>query len=347
MIELPETTHDFIDAEPRSAAHRESPLIDLAFQAMCRVDTQYSPLVLVGDPETGLCHWVELARECTQHSGFGVETNLLIFRGREFNQAVSHAVTTNSLGEFRDRLAAQQVIVFEYPTHLQANSSAYGELMELIDRSVTADQLIIVILDLPQLDQSAKSDPLQSRLSAGLLLQIHEPPQRLKTSLLRNRLKHWIAQAEPTLIDGILQQHVPLWSKWESYVDRILADLIAHGEWPTDPEALLIEDPESVDPKAIAQQVARYFQVKWSDVRGHSRRQSLVRARSITVYLIREITNESFEAIGALLGNRDHSTIIHAYRKIELTRSSDDDLELSLQKICRSLRVSLPPKLNA
>lgn len=346
MIELPATTDEFIDARPLPAARSESPLVDLAFQAICRVDTQYSPLVLVGDPETGLGHWVELAQQCTKTQRLNTPTNLLVFRDREFSQAVSHAVTTNSLAEFRDRLSAHQLIVFEYPTHLHAHHSAYGEMMELIDRSTVGEQLIIVILDLPQLDQSSKSDPLQSRLSGGLQLQIHEPPQRLKTTLLRERLNHWISQAEPGVIDGILQQPVPLWSKWESYIDRIQADLVEYGEWPTHPEALLLDDPATLDPKVIGHQVARYCQVKWSDIRGHSRRQSLVRARSIAVYLLREITSESFEAIGTLLGNRDHSTIIHAYRKIQTARCSDEDLELSLQKICRLLGASLPPKLN-
>ena len=346
MIELPQTTHEFIDAEPRSAASGESPLVDLAFQAICRVDTQYSPLVLVGDPETGLNQWVELARECMSPLKLNSPTNLLIFRGREFNQAVSHAVTTKSLAEFRDRLSTHQLIVFEYPTNLQANHSAYVEMMELIDRSTDVDQLIIIILDLPQLDQSSKSDPLQSRLSAGLQLQISEPPQRLKTTLLRERLKHWIPSAEPGLIDDILQQHVPLWSKWESYVDRLQADLVEYGEWPTNPEALLLDDPATIDPKVLGHQVARHCQVKWSDIRGHSRRQTLVRARSIAVYLLRELTGQSFDAIGTLLGNRDHSTIIHAYRKIQTARCSDDDLDVSLQKICRSLGASLPPKID-
>ena len=344
VIDLSVNSHDCLISEVPNGPLGESSLVNLAFQAMSRIDTQYSPIVLVGDQEAGLCQWIDLAINLAKSLKSQTLISTFIFRGREFSQSVNHAVTTKSLGEFRERLDDHQIIIFEYPSHLKANQTAYAELTAMIDRARTTNQLIIVTLDTSPIDQESKGDPLLSRLSDGLLLKIAQPPARLKASYLNERLMAWLPDVDIKLIARIIQKPVATWSQWERCIEKIEADLVTTGHWPVDLEAYLTEEAEILEPKLIGQHVSRIGKVKWSDLKGHSRRQSLVRMRGVCIYLIRELTSTSFESIGNLLGNRDHSTIIHAYRKIESSRHNDVELEALLESVCRSLKTNLPDK---
>ena len=346
VIDLSANSHDFLISEVPNGLLGESSLVDLAFQAVSRIDTQYSPIVLVGDQETGLCRWINLAISLAKSLKSQNSISTFTFRGREFSQSVNHAVTTKSLGEFRERLDDHQIIIFEYPSQLKVNQTAYTELIAMIDRARTTDQLIIVTMEASLIDQESKGDPLLSRLSDGLLLKIAQPPVRLKASYLTERLAVWLPDVDTKLIAQILQRPIATWSQWKRCIEKIEADLMTTGHWSADLEAYLTEEVEVLEPKLIGQHVSRIGKIKWSDLKGHSRRQSLVRMRGVCIYLIRELTSTSFESIGHLLGNRDHSTIIHAYRKIESSRHNDIELENLLEDVCRSLKTSLPNKPN-
>jgi chromosomal replication initiator protein len=72
----------------------------------------------------------------------------------------------------------------------------------------------------------------------------------------------------------------------------------------------------------IKHEVARYYQISVEDLEGDSRERRVVCARQIAIYLARELTERSFPALGAIFGGRDHSTIMHAYRKAKALAES-------------------------
>jgi chromosomal replication initiator protein len=86
------------------------------------------------------------------------------------------------------------------------------------------------------------------------------------------------------------------------------------------------EEPAARDAGDIIERVADYFHLEKGDLLSRSRKQSVARARQIAMYLCRELTDESYAHIGSRFGGRDHSTVIHAYRKIEKALGSDSDL---------------------
>ena len=93
--------------------------------------------------------------------------------------------------------------------------------------------------------------------------------------------------------------------------------------------------------------LAKEFDLKVSDLKSNSRKQSIVMARGVSVYLNRELLGVSFLKIGSYLGNRDHSTIMHANRKIEKLISSDSDTneaDSSIQSIVFKLKQELTEK---
>jgi chromosomal replication initiation ATPase DnaA len=98
-------------------------------------------------------------------------------------------------------------------------------------------------------------------------------------------------------------------------------------------DQLIRNQPASVDPKRIIRATAQYFGLKLRNLTGTSRRKMDVLARSLAMYLIRELSGESFQQIGHHFGDRDHSTVIHACRKMAHQRLEDSETRQAILEI--------------
>ena len=88
----------------------------------------------------------------------------------------------------------------------------------------------------------------------------------------------------------------------------------------------------------IQKTVADYFKLRISDLISKRRYRSIVRPRQIAMALARELTNRSFPEIGAAFGDRDHTTVLHAYRKVEELRKIDSAIDTDYRNLLRRLR---------
>jgi len=180
---------------------------------------------------------------------------------------------------------------------------------------------------------------VRSRLSAGLMLQLLPPGDAAKQQILRQasgalgrllsdeaarRLAAGI-RGTPSDLFGALFELFADRSNWTGgdvrCVERYLGRLAARRP------AL----------RNILQAVAKYCAVPQKLIKSSSRRQSVVTARSITVYLSRELAGLSYERIGAALGGRDHSTIMHSHRKIERQLTRDLATRTAIEELSRTV----------
>jgi chromosomal replication initiator protein len=89
--------------------------------------------------------------------------------------------------------------------------------------------------------------------------------------------------------------------------------------------------------REIVAAVARYYRIPQAQLKSGSRRQSIVAARAMVIYLARELAAATYEQIGRALGGRDHTTIIHSFRKIEHERSREPALQQAIDELRRTL----------
>ena len=87
----------------------------------------------------------------------------------------------------------------------------------------------------------------------------------------------------------------------------------------------------------ILESVSKHFQISVADIRGLSRKAPIAHARHVAVFITREITRDSWKHIGALFGNRDHTSMMHGYRKIRELMNRDKELTSSVQSLIRDL----------
>ncbi|MFP4227782.1 MAG: helix-turn-helix domain-containing protein, partial [Salinivenus sp.] len=98
------------------------------------------------------------------------------------------------------------------------------------------------------------------------------------------------------------------------------------------------DEPRALDAADIIEEVADYFRLSSDDLLSRSRKQAVAEARQIAMYLCRELTDESYAHIGSRFGGRDHSTVIHAHRKIDEKMESEAGLREDVSALTSRLR---------
>ncbi|MCA9106563.1 MAG: hypothetical protein KDA83_14165 [Planctomycetales bacterium] len=338
----------------------ESPLIEVAFQALAQADNTFSPFVIVGPNAAGLSEWISLA--ISERTRDSKSLDVLVVSGKDFARSVGLATTTDTLIDFRERIDRADVLILEMVEPVADDSATCRELSSLLDRAMSqvvgektqvpeaegiptpARCVVLTTLRLPNQTAGWPSS-LSSRLLQGLSVSIGTPPRRLREARLKRRLQPWIAEIPAEVLEQWLVTPCATLAEWDQRLDQIVASL---SEESFDIDSLGATSfeasnvPAEIDPKQLLRVVAKLSELRVADLKGTSRRRSMVLARSVAIYLLRHLTSLSLEAIGKLLGNRDHTTVLHAVRKITEGRATDFDTERLIDRVCRELNVDPP-----
>ena len=322
----------------------ESPLIEVVERALCEGSVPFVPLLLYGANNSGLREWLRGVLESPQVRK--AWSSPLALGGKEFARAVGLAVTTDSLEEFRERLRNHDLIVIEQLEPMAEDAPTSRELCGLIETREAASGGLIITT--PRLPTHLHGYPpsLSSRLIGGLSVPIMSPPLRWRREMMRAAVGDAWDQFDEPLRETWLETPVASVDEWESLLSslaqRVQEGLGIAGDLMS-PASSSEEASDTIDPILIARTVAAATSLRLSDLKGTSRRRSTVLARSIAIYLIREWTGLSLEAIGQLFGHRDHTTVLHAYRKIAESRRVDPPTSHLIEVVCHELNLVPPP----
>ena len=285
-----------------------------------------SPIVLYGTSGTGK---TSLALELISE----LCTSPVIFSAADFDRRYRSAMEIDGMPEFRDKFLLSSGLLIDDLQCLAGKPAVQSELAGLIDRMVPLRIPIIFTADVNPLNLFDFSSQLISRLSQGTLLSLSPPGDAARYMILRDlaqlhqfiltdeainflvrrfgsstvpRMNHFFGQLALTIRCQQTQQD------FSSSADHQTIDLPLVSrlfELPPD-EMLMVAN-------GIIDIVAHKFRIKRKDITGTTRKQSVVMARSVAIYLVRDFLGSSFSWIGRLFANRDHSTVLHSYSKIK------------------------------
>lgn len=303
-----------------------------------QADETTSLLVFYGPSGSGKSH---LARGLTgwwqkHHPG----KRALCLTGAEFAQAYGEAVRDDCLSGFRIRLRQLTLLVVDDIQQLAAKRGAQDELRHTLD--ALADRRALVVVTARELPAHSRAllSGLRSRLSAGLNLSLALPGPRTRRVLVKR-----LAEARGlTVPDGALDK---LADAIKDGVPALLSalmelELAAQGErrWDAGHVRKLVAQRKTAGMpslRAIAGLTARYFGLTVAQLKSPMRRQALVTARGMAMYLARELTDKSLDEIGSFFGGRDHSTVLHSCRRVQKLVAEDRGTRLAAAELKRLL----------
>jgi chromosomal replication initiator protein len=303
-----------------------------------QVRATFLVLAIYGASGTGKTHLARgLARSWQEQHGNECAEYLA---AADFHHALADAIKTDTVSAFRRRLRGRILLAIDDVDRLPRDDYVQQELRYTIDACEENGGMIVVTSASPVGVVRTIEAAVRSRLASGLELRLAPPEEAA-----RQRLAHHVSAAlGRPLSEEAARRLAAGVTGTAGDVFGALFELSAELSRPIGSDVRAVEKyltsraARRPAIRSILQAVAKYYHVPQKVLKSSSRRQSAVSARAMVVYLARDLAGLSYERIGRALGGRDHSTIIHNYRKTAdaltrdgVTRDALVDLQRNLQ----------------
>lgn len=270
-------------------------------------------------------------------------TPVLYFTAVDFARAYAQGLAADDLQPLREQIQRADVLVIDDLHLIRDKPAAQDELAMRLDRRIRDDlPTILTCRRLPSEIRSMRP-LLASRSVPGLTVPIAIPAGQSRLQLIRELSLHHSVDLSEGLVQFLhrtIDQRLPARSL-DAAIKQIALWCRMHDA-PASQAALehAIETfgkSEEISLPEITSVVARYFRLRRTDLRSSSRKQNLVRARSLAMLLGRRLTSLSMHQIGDYFGGRDHTTVLHAIRKTESLLEQEGELKRAAEEIQEKL----------
>jgi chromosomal replication initiator protein len=323
---------------------------ELAFAATQRVAqhvaTQdaplFNPLFLHGGVGLGKTHLLHAVAWEIQN--YAPHKKVLYLSAEQFMYRFVRALRDKDMMSFKEQCRSVDVLMIDDVQFIAGKESTQEEFFHTFNALIEQRKQIILSADKSPSHMDGIDARLRSRLGWGLVVDIHPSTYELRLGILQAKAAESQVDVPQTLLD-YLAQHI---TSNIRELEGALMRLIAHAD--------LIGRPLSVDTARevlpdllkggrrkvtldhIQDCVVVHYGIDMSDLLSAKRDRRLVMPRQIAMYLAKQLTPLSLPDLGRAFGGRDHTTVLHAVRKIEAARQTDTDLSMALDKLTQTIR---------
>jgi chromosomal replication initiator protein len=281
----------------------------------------YNPLFVYGESGLGKTHLLHAIGHYAQNLYPGVRVRYV--NSEEFTNDFINSIRDDKASAFQRRYRDVDVLLIDDIQFLQGKVQTQEEFFHTFNTLHNSNKQVVITSDLPPKQLAGFEERMRSRFEWGLITDVQPPDLETRIAILRKKaigerlevrddVMEYIASRISTNIrelEGALIRVTAFASLNRQQVDLSLAEIVLKDLIPAD-------DTPEITSATIMAQTAAYFSLTMEDLCGSSRSRVLVNARQIAMYLCRELTDLSLPKIGQLFGGRDHTTVIHADRKI-------------------------------
>ncbi|MCA1198887.1 chromosomal replication initiator protein DnaA [Sphingomonas sp. R647] len=303
---------------------------------------RFSPLYLhsnTGQGKTHLMHAIGHAfmDACPDATAIYMPAERFMF---EFVRAVRERDTYS----FKARLRGVDLLMIDDLQFIAGKESTQEEFFHTVDEFMREGKRLVIAADRSPLALEGIETRLASRLGSGLAADIKPAELGLRRTILDRKLEDMAGATVPSEVLDLLATRI---SSSVRELEGALNRLVAYSQLNN--EVVTIEFAESVLGEAlrgsqrrvtideIQKAVSSHFDVKQLDLVSQRRAVAIARPRQIAMYLAKRLTTRSLPEIGRKFGNRDHSTVIHAVRRIEELRGTDSEIDGAVRSLMRQL----------
>lgn len=286
----------------------------------------YNPLMIYGGSGLGKTHLLHAVGHYVRSYYENVRVKYVTTE--EMTNHFINAISANRTNEFRRIYREVDVLLIDDIQFLESKIQTQEEFFHTFNTLHNAQKQIVMTSDRPPKALEALETRLRSRFEWGLITDIQPPDLETRIAILRRRAINQHLQVSPKVLEFIAENIRTNIRELEGALARVTAYSSLNRQ-PLDVSLaqMVLKDflpaggAASVNAQVIMNETANYFGVTVEDLCSTSRTQTLVTARQIAMYLCRELTEMSLPKIGAEFGGKDHTTVMHAVKKINRTMS--------------------------
>jgi chromosomal replication initiator protein len=305
--------------------------------------TSFNPLVIYGGTGLGKTHLMQaIGNYVLAH---GKARRVMYVSSEKFTVDFVDAIQSNRTSDFSNFYRSMDVLIVDDIQFLSGKEKTQDSFFHTFNELHQLGKQIVLSSDRPPKDLKGLDDRLLSRFQWGLTSDIQPPDLETRIAILRKKSVDDGIELPQDVVEFISANVTSNIRELEGCLISLLARASLEGREITldlarDVLKVVIGDVRSpITIETIQRTVCEYFSIPEDLLRAKTRKQEIVNARQIAMYLVKELTNASLKTIGLHFGGRDHSTVIHAYQSVEDQMRVDSKYQAHIQQIKRRLQM--------
>ena len=297
----------------------------------------YNPLFIYGGVGLGKTHLMQaIGNRILQNNR---NMNVVYVTSEKFTNQLIISIKDQKNDPFRNKYRNADVLIIDDIQFIANKERIQEEFFHTFNTLYENGKQIIISSDKHPRDIQFLEDRLKSRFEWGLTADISNPDYETRVAILKKK-----AQDEAIVIDNDILSNIA--TKIDSNIrelEGVFNKIVARASLTHNPITLELSEnvinefiskkEKVISSDSIQETVAKYFGIDKKDLAGDKRSKDIAHPRQIAMYLCREVANMSFPQIGVDFGNKDHSTVMHAYRKIEKEIKEKTNTKLIVESV--------------
>ena len=318
---------------------------ELAHAAARRVSTgdsaAFNPLFLYGGVGLGKTHLMHAISVELQH--MSPDLKVVYLSAEQFMYRFIQALRDKQMMNFKEIFRSVDVLMVDDVQFIAGKESTQDEFFHTFNALIDQKKQIVISADRAPGEIDGLEERIRSRLQCGLVVDLHPTDYELRLGILQEKVQNYrLKYTDLDIANGVLEflahKITTNVRVLEGALTRLFAFSSLVGRQITLDMAqesladILRASDRKVTMDEIMKKICHYYNVRMSDLLSPRRSRNIARPRQMAMYLSKNMTSRSYPEIGKQFGNRDHTTVMHAVRKIEELKSQDsqvsDDAEL-------------------
>lgn len=299
---------------------------------------KYNPLFIYGGVGLGKTH----LQHALGHHALDIRPHLRVsyVTSEKFTNDLIGAIRSQRMDDFRSRYREIDILMIDDIQFIAGKESTQEEFFHTFNALYQSGKQVVITSDRPPGAIASLEDRLRSRFEGGLIADVQLPDYEMRIAILRNKAEQLAMSLPPEVVEYIAQRDQSNIRELEGALNKVIARAQLCGEavsLPVAIEALAAVHGTTrrtaLGKHSIIVAVTKHFDVTMDDLTGRSRRRDIVVPRQVAMYLLHAETSASLMEIGELLGNRDHTTVMHGIKQIERALPTDSTLRSHLLQL--------------
>lgn len=332
------TFDNFVVGSPNELAYAASLAVAESEEAIA----QSNPLFLYGGVGLGKTH---LMHAIAWHANKKNPNRKVLYMSAEkFMYRFIKALRNKDIMSFKEEFRSVDVLMIDDIQFICGKESTQEEFFHTFNAIIDNNKQMVISCDRSPTDLDNVEDRIKSRLGWGLVADVHSTTYELRVGILESKLEKMNIKISKTVIDFLASKITSNVRELEGALNKVIAHSTLVGREITLESTqdilrdLLRSNERTITIEDIHKKVANRYNIKVSDMSSSSRLRSIARPRQIAMYLSKTLTPKSLADIGSKFGKKDHTTVMHAIKRIETIMTSDPDFREEVNLLSRILQ---------
>jgi chromosomal replication initiator protein len=330
------TFRNFVVGKPNEFAHAAARRVAEASQV------SFNPLFLYGGVGLGKTHLMHaIAWHIREHDP---SRRVLYLSAEKFMYRFIRALRSQDTMSFKEQFRSVDVLMVDDVQFIAGKDATQEEFFHTFNALVDQGRQIVISADKSPSDLEGMEDRLRSRLNSGLVADLHATTYELRLGILESKAEQMGVPVPPKVMEFLAHKIASNVRELEGALNRVVAHSQLIGRAITLESSqevlhdLLRASDRRITIEEIQKRVAEHFNIKLAEMGSARRSRQVARPRQVAMYLAKQLTSRSLPEIGRKFGGRDHTTVMHAVKKVEELRASDQNFSEDVDLLRRMLQ---------